>query len=46
MPKITNTGPVPTTDAAPVTNHPTTLTSTDSYPADHVKPTTGGGGTK
>lgn len=46
MPKIINTGPVPTTDAVPVTNHPTTVTSSDTYPSDHVKATGGGGGTK
>ena len=47
MPKIINTGPVPTTDAVPVTNHPATnTTSSDTYPADHAKATVGGGGTK
>ena len=46
MPKIVNTGIVPTTDAVPVTNHPATVNSTDTYPGDHVKATLGGGGTK
>jgi hypothetical protein len=46
MPKIINTGAVPTTDASPVTNHPAVLTSTDSHPSDKAKPTPGGGGTK
>lgn len=47
MPKIINTAAVPTVDAVPVTNHPAAgTTSSDTYPADHVKATTGGGGTK
>jgi hypothetical protein len=48
MPKIINTGPVPTVDAVPVTNHPAALAaaSSDTYPSDHAKPATGGGGTK
>lgn len=46
MPKIINTGPVPTTDAVPVTNHPAVQASSDTYPADHVKASSGGGGTK
>jgi hypothetical protein len=47
MPKIINIGAPPTVDAVPVTNHPAAGgTSSDTYPADHAKPTTGGGGTK
>jgi hypothetical protein len=47
MPKIIATGAAPTVDAVPVTNHPATpAASTDTYPSDHAKPATGGGGTK
>ena len=46
MPKIINTGPVPTVDAVPVTNHPSVINSTDTHPSDHPKATSGGGGTK
>jgi hypothetical protein len=46
VPKIINTGAVPTTDAVPVSNHPATVNSTDTHPSDHGKATIGGGGTK
>jgi hypothetical protein len=46
MPKIINTGPPPTVDANPVTNHPAVITSVDTHPSDKPKPTSGGGGTK
>jgi hypothetical protein len=46
MPKIINTGPVPSVDAVPLTNHPATVASSDTYPSDHAKPSVGGGGTK
>jgi hypothetical protein len=45
MPKIINTGAPPTTDANPITNHPTTITSKDTHPSDHAKASSGGGGT-
>ena len=45
MPKIRNTGAPPTTDAAPVTNHPSTVSSVDTHPSDHAKASLGGGGT-
>jgi hypothetical protein len=45
MPKLINTGPVPTIDAVPATNHPATTNSTATFPSDHKKPASGGGGT-
>jgi hypothetical protein len=45
MPKLICTGPVPTVDAVPVTNHPATGNSTATFPADHKKPASGGGET-
>jgi hypothetical protein len=44
MAKIINTGPVPSIDANPVTNHPATINSTDTHGSDHPKPHAGGGG--
>jgi hypothetical protein len=43
MPKIINTGAPITVDATPAGH--ATQNSKDTYPSDHAKPNSGGGGT-